>query len=72
MYTDTVASLRTPTPSLSGTDPRRRMETFQHSCKASLHVAKNLINGRRAQVSFHRLTDTSSERFAFRDLGSFG
>ena len=38
---------------------------FSTSGKAALHVAKNLINGRRAQVSFPRLTDTSNEQFAF-------
>jgi hypothetical protein len=39
--------------------------TFSTSTKAALHVAKSLINGRRAQVSFHPLNDTRNEQFAF-------
>jgi hypothetical protein len=38
---------------------------FNTSAKAALHVAKNLINGRRAQVSFRPLNDTSNEQIAF-------
>jgi CspA family cold shock protein len=42
---------------------------FSTSGKAALHVAKNLINGRRAQVNFPRLTGTSNEGFLSRQSG---
>jgi hypothetical protein len=38
---------------------------FSTNLKAASHVAKNLINGRRAQVSFHRLNDPKAIQFAF-------
>jgi hypothetical protein len=38
---------------------------FSTNAKAASHVAKHLINGRRAQVSFHRLNDPKSLQFAF-------
>jgi hypothetical protein len=38
---------------------------FTTNTKAASHVAKNLVNGRRAQVSFHRLNDPRTIQFAF-------
>jgi hypothetical protein len=38
---------------------------FSTNAKAALHVAKSLINGRSAQVSFHRPDDRTNEQFAF-------
>ena len=39
--------------------------TFNTSTKAASHVAKNLINGRRAQVCFDRTNDAKNVQFAF-------
>ena len=38
---------------------------FNTNAKAALHVAKNLINGRRAQVCFERTSDAKNVQFAF-------
>ena len=38
---------------------------FNTTAKAALHVARNLINGRRAQVSFRSPNDARNEQFAF-------
>jgi hypothetical protein len=42
-----------------------KWRAFTTNTKAASHVAKNLVNGRRAQVSFHRLNDPKAIQFAF-------